>query len=41
MRKDWNTPELEVLNVKMTMGGPGKEIPDADQPDPDELIHYS
>jgi hypothetical protein len=38
--KKWEKPELEVLNVRMTMAGPGKTVPDAVQPDPDEHVHY-
>lgn len=41
MKKEWNTPKLEVLNVKMTMAGPGIKTPDAVQPDPTEMIHFS
>lgn len=41
MEKQWQTPELEVLNVSMTMAGPGIRTPDAVQPDVDEVVHYS
>jgi hypothetical protein len=41
MKKVWNKPELEVLNVNMTMAGPGHKIPDAVQPDPDDPVKYS
>ncbi|MCI3927132.1 paeninodin family lasso peptide [Paenibacillus sp. TRM 82003] len=41
MKKTWETLELEVLNVGMTMAGPGDNIPDGVQPDPDEQVHYS
>ncbi|KRF60800.1 recombinase RecA [Bacillus sp. Soil768D1] len=41
MKKVWVKPELEVLNVNMTMAGPGIKTPDAVQPDVDEVIHYS
>lgn len=41
MKKEWSTPTLEVLDVKMTMAGPGQAIPDAFQPDPDEHVNYS
>lgn len=45
MKKDWNKPVLEVLNVTMTMAGPGLKTPDAVQPDPnapvDDVVHYS
>ncbi|MCQ6558997.1 paeninodin family lasso peptide [Paenibacillus mendelii] len=40
MKKEWKKPNLEVLNVSMTMAGPGEIIPDADQPDPTEVIHF-
>lgn len=41
MKKEWQTPKLEVLNINMTMGGPGIMIPDAVQNDPDEMVHHS
>ncbi|MGM0874206.1 MAG: paeninodin family lasso peptide [Bacillota bacterium] len=41
MKKEWQTPELEVLNINMTMAGPGLKTPDAVQPDIDEVVHYS
>ncbi|MDP1417460.1 paeninodin family lasso peptide [Peribacillus frigoritolerans] len=41
MKKVWVKPELEVLNVNMTMAGPGIKTPDAVQPDIDEVVHYS
>ena len=41
MKKEWNAPQLEVLNVSQTMAGPGNNIPDGVQPDPDEAVHYS
>ncbi|WP_430509954.1 paeninodin family lasso peptide [Gottfriedia solisilvae] len=41
MKKEWQKPELEVLNVGMTMGGPGIKIPDDVQNDPDEMVHHS
>lgn len=42
MRKEWQEPKLEVLNVKMTMAGPGLTIPDSFQPDPDpeDMVHH-
>ncbi|CAM3960551.1 MULTISPECIES: paeninodin family lasso peptide [Bacillaceae] len=42
MKKVWKRPELEVLNVRMTMAGPGLTIADAVQPDPDEpdTVHH-
>jgi hypothetical protein len=43
--KIWKTPKLEVLDVTMTMAGPGVRYPDAVQPDPDaplkDQVHYS
>jgi hypothetical protein len=45
MKKQWQEPKLEVLNVSMTMAGPGVKTPDAVQPDPDapaaDMVHYS
>ncbi|GIO99068.1 paeninodin family lasso peptide [Paenibacillus sp. FSL W8-0187] len=41
MKKEWSVPALEVLDIKMTMAGPGSAIPDAVQPDPDEMVHTS
>ncbi|MGG1629483.1 paeninodin family lasso peptide [Rossellomorea sp. NRS-1567] len=41
MKKTWEKPVLEVLDVNMTMAGPGIKTPDAVQPDADETIHYS
>ncbi|GIO52433.1 paeninodin family lasso peptide [Paenibacillus cellulositrophicus] len=41
MKKEWTTPELEVLEVSMTMAGPGKGKPDSFQPDPDDPVFYS
>ena len=35
MKKQWQQPALEVLDVNMTMAGPGIKTPDAVQPDPD------
>ena len=29
MKKVWEQPVLEVLDVKMTMGGPNGKIPDS------------
>ncbi|WP_203287263.1 paeninodin family lasso peptide [Metabacillus sp. cB07] len=39
--KTWQTPQLEVLEVSMTMAGPGIKSPDAVQDDVDETVHYS
>lgn len=41
MKKEWSKLELEVLNISMTMAGPGIKTPDAVQPDVDEVVHYS
>lgn len=41
MKEEWLKPELEVLDVNMTMAGPGKRIADDHQTDPDEDMHYS
>ena len=45
MKKQWQEPKLEVLNISMTMSGPGIKTPDAVQPDPDaplkDQVHYS
>ncbi len=45
MKKEWKGPQLEVLNVSMTMAGPGIKTPDAVQPDPDaplkDQVHFS
>jgi hypothetical protein len=39
MKKEWQTPKLEVLNISMTMAGPGKRYTDATYTDPDEEVH--
>ncbi|MGP1907754.1 paeninodin family lasso peptide [Metabacillus sp. JX24] len=39
--KTWQAPALEVLDVSLTMAGPGLKTPDAVQPDQDETVHYS
>ncbi|WP_141535395.1 paeninodin family lasso peptide [Bacillus cereus] len=41
MKKDWTIPTLEVLDINMTMAGPGLKIPDAVQDDSDEMVHHS
>lgn len=45
MKKQWQQPSLEVLDVSLTMAGPGIKTPDAVQPDPDaplkDVVHYS
>jgi len=41
MKKEWSVPSLEILDVNMTMAGPGSSLPDAVQPDPDEHVNYS
>jgi len=40
-KKEWQALSLEVLDVSMTMAGPGLKTPDDVQPDPTEMIHYS
>ena len=41
--KAWKKPELEVLDIKMTMAGPGLRYEDVEQNDPDaeDADHYS
>lgn len=43
MKKQWQEPKLEVLDLKMTMAGPGLRIADEfnDDPDHEEADHYS
>ena len=41
MKKEYSTPSLEVLNVNLTMAGPGVARPDAVQGDPDEIVNFS
>lgn len=43
MKKTWEKPELEVLNVKMTMQGPGIRDVDLVYQDDDEIgfLHKS
>ncbi|WP_168122818.1 paeninodin family lasso peptide [Paenibacillus sp. HB172176] len=45
MKKAWQQPALEVLNVNLTMAGPGIAHPDDVQPDPDanehDVVNYS
>ncbi|MFD1359154.1 paeninodin family lasso peptide [Fictibacillus halophilus] len=41
MKKVWQEPILEVLDINMTMAGPGKRMKDLVQQDPDEDVHYS
>ena len=43
MKKEWKKPELEELNVSMTMAGAGKKYFDEfnDDPDKDEADKYS
>lgn len=40
MNREWQKPVLEILDIKMTMGGPGTTIPDLTQNDPDETVHH-
>ncbi|MGG4167741.1 paeninodin family lasso peptide [Rossellomorea vietnamensis] len=39
MKRQWKTPLLEVLNVNMTMNGPGIRDVDATYVDNDEEVH--
>ena len=41
MKKEWSVPSIEVLDINMTMAGPGTRFPDAFQGDPDEIVNYS
>ncbi|MFB3161316.1 paeninodin family lasso peptide [Neobacillus sp. 179-C4.2 HS] len=41
MKKEWQKPEVEALEISMTMAGPGIKTPDAVQPDQDEMVHFS
>ncbi|MEK4357131.1 paeninodin family lasso peptide [Paenibacillus sp. FSL M7-1455] len=41
MKKEWTAPALEILDINMTMAGPGETTPDAVQPDPDEHVHHT
>jgi hypothetical protein len=45
MKKVWQEPVLEALDINMTMAGPGIRTPDAQQPDPDapedDMVHFS
>ncbi|MBN6889016.1 hypothetical protein ACUXCC_003363 [Cytobacillus horneckiae] len=41
MKKHWQKPTLEVLDMKMTMAGPGRKTPDSVQPDPDDPVKFS
>ncbi|MEC2076072.1 paeninodin family lasso peptide [Metabacillus fastidiosus] len=41
MKKEWKKPLLEILDINMTMAGPGFAIVDEFQNDPDETDHYS
>ncbi|RLQ96292.1 paeninodin family lasso peptide [Falsibacillus albus] len=43
MKKIWTEPVLEVLDVNMTMAGPGKAYADSTYEDCDEKgnLHYS
>lgn len=40
MKKEWKKPVVEILNINMTMAGPGLTIPDLVQNDPDETMHH-
>ncbi|MFD1040635.1 paeninodin family lasso peptide [Virgibacillus byunsanensis] len=39
MKKKWQTPELEVLNISLTMQGAGIRDVDATFEDTDEVVH--
>lgn len=41
MKKVWQKPTLEVLDIEKTMCGPGLRWDDAEKCDPDEHCHYS
>ncbi|NQX48310.1 paeninodin family lasso peptide [Paenibacillus tritici] len=41
MKKEYSKPALEVLDVKMTMAGPGIAIADSFQADPEEIVSHS
>ncbi|MEH7302881.1 paeninodin family lasso peptide [Neobacillus drentensis] len=43
MKKNWQAPTLEVLDIKMTMAGPGIAIVDQVYEDEDErgALHHS
>ncbi|MBD7970802.1 paeninodin family lasso peptide [Paenibacillus gallinarum] len=41
MKKEWNIPVLEVLDINMTMAGPGRKILDELQLDIDDPVNYS
>jgi hypothetical protein len=43
MKKSWKKPELEALDINLTMAGPGLKIEDEFQNDPDDedADHYS
>ena len=43
MKQEWNAPQLEVLDVKQTMMGPGLSIVDLTFTDGHETVelHYS
>jgi hypothetical protein len=43
MKKTWNKPFLEELDINKTMAGPGLRYVDTEQNDPDEqdADHYS
>ena len=41
MKRQWKTPLLEVLNVNMTMNGPGIRDVDATYEDDDEMVHLN
>ncbi|MGG3564184.1 paeninodin family lasso peptide [Neobacillus rhizosphaerae] len=41
MKKEWEKPVLESLDVSMTMAGVGHAIKDDKQYDPDDFVFHS
>lgn len=43
MKKEWQKPLLEILDINQTMAGPGMRIDDEwnDDPETEEHDHYS
>jgi|HigsolmetaAR203D_1030402.scaffolds.fasta_scaffold02415_5 hypothetical protein len=40
-KKEWQTPELEVLDIRQTAAGPGIRFPDQYMSDEDEEVHLN
>lgn len=40
-KKAWETPILDILDINLTMAGPGTLKPDAIQSDPDEIVNFT